>query len=69
MSHRNEASVLNMICVLRPSPCNMQGCTFSDFILISDFVTKTHLKMIYEISSLEHVLHDLMICLAFQIKP
>ena len=36
-----------------------QGCKFSDFSLISDFFTSTQLKIILEISFVEHISHDL----------
>ena len=41
---------------------------FSDFWLISDFFTLTHLKIIFEISSLDRMSHDLFIDSHFQKK-
>ena len=46
----------------------MQGCKFSDFILISDFFTLTHVKIIWLIPHLEQVSHDIMIDSDFQRK-
>ena len=39
----------------------IKGCEFSDFSLISDFFILTHLKIIFEISHLEHISRDFMI--------
>ena len=37
-----------------------QGCKFSDFSLISDFLTWTPLQIIFEIPSLEHISYDFL---------
>ena len=39
----------------------LQAGLFSDFSLISDFFTLTPLKIIFEMSPLEHVSHDFMV--------
>ena len=37
--------------------CTEQGCKFSDFSQIPDFFSQTPLRIIFESSSLEHILH------------
>ena len=44
----------------------IQGCKFSDFSLISDFFTSTYLKIIFKISSLDHISHYFIIESGFQ---
>ena len=46
----------------------MQGCKFSDFSLISDFFTLTHVKIILLIPHVEQVSHDSIIDSDFQRK-
>ena len=56
------------IALLKDQNSFLQGSKFTDFSLISDFFTSTHLKNSFEISSKEHVSDGFMIYPEFQEK-
>ena len=46
----------------------MPGCNFSDFSLVSDFSTSTHVKIMCKIAIMEHISYDCLVDSDFQKK-